>query len=184
MNSPSQLVNIFGPSLDEQCEKKNVKYLPKYKYRQWHWSILGNTSQAGADEVLKKPNLPPRGVPNPNGAQSRFTARLSDLYGTSNSSGHLWNRKKNTRGKTKIIFKMFKWSKTDLINKKTHKTTKIYHNFNPKVLNFIWYIISQHQMIMVFWQCTTPLLFFSKNDYIYILPLFYLIMIFLLHNYY
>jgi hypothetical protein len=48
-----------------------------------------NTSQAGADEVLKKPNLPPRGVPNPNGAQSRFTARLSDLYGTSNSSGHL-----------------------------------------------------------------------------------------------
>ena len=71
--------------------KKNVNYM----YRQWHWSILGNTtSQAGADEVLKKPNLPPRGVPNPNGAQSRFTARLSDLYGTNNSSGHLWTSAK------------------------------------------------------------------------------------------
>ena len=104
---------FFGWTMWKKCEL--------YKYRQWHWSILGNiTSQAGADEVLKKPNLPPRGVPNPNGAQSRFTARLSDLYGTSNSSGHLWiKRRNNTRGKTKIIFKMFKWSKNDLINKKT-----------------------------------------------------------------
>ena len=31
---------------------------------------------------------------------------------------------KNTRGKTKIIFKMFKWSKNDLINKKHTKQQK------------------------------------------------------------
>ena len=82
-------------------------------YRQWHWSILGGNSQAG-DEVLKKPNLPPRGVPNPNGG-SRFTARLSDLYGTNNSSGHLWTSAKMISKKSTIFQKVLNFSHTPMI---------------------------------------------------------------------
>ena len=154
--------------------KKNVKYLPKYKYRQWHWSILGNTSQAGADEVLKKPHLPPRGVPNPNGAQSRFTARLSDLYGTSNSSGHLWNRKKNTRGKTKIIFKMFKWSKTDLINKKHTKQQKSTIILIPRSSTLYDTLLVNTKWSWFFDNVLLPLCYFFPKMIIYIYYLFFI----------
>ena len=42
---------------------------------------------------LPAPTVPPRGVQpvNPNGGGARYTARLSELYGT-NSSGHLWKK--------------------------------------------------------------------------------------------
>ena len=69
--------------------------LCKKNHRQWHRSflkIVGTLSQVG-DAALQKPNLPPRGVPNPNSGGARFTARLSDLYGSNNSSGHLWEKK-------------------------------------------------------------------------------------------
>ena len=72
------------------------KFVPKKtNHRQWHRSflkIVGTLSQVG-DAALQKPNLPPRGVPNPNSGGARFTARLSDLYGSNNSSGHLWEKK-------------------------------------------------------------------------------------------
>ena len=71
------------------------KFLQKKIHRQWHRSflkIVGTLSQVG-DAALQKPNLPPRGVPNPNSGGARFTARLSDLYGSNNSSGHLWEKK-------------------------------------------------------------------------------------------
>ena len=54
-------------------------------WRQWYWSLLG-------DEPIKgiPPSVPPRGIPptNPNGG-TRFTARLSEVYGSNN--GHLWS---------------------------------------------------------------------------------------------
>ena len=66
----------------------------QHKKRQRYRSILGFERQQGEggdqQETLKTPTVPPRGVQpvNPNGGGARYTARLSELYGT-NSSGHL-----------------------------------------------------------------------------------------------
>ena len=91
-------------------------------HRQWHRSflkIVGTLSQVG-DAALQKPNLPPRGVPNPNSGGARFTARLSDLYGSNNSSGHLWEKKIYHQVIKKKKESKEKWSQHEntIINKK------------------------------------------------------------------
>ena len=85
------------------CVFKNLLYSVnqtstfQHKKRQWYRSILGFERQQGEggdqQETLKTPTVPPRGVQpvNPNGGGARYTARLSELYGT-NSSGHLWKK--------------------------------------------------------------------------------------------
>lgn len=61
-------------------------------FRQWYWSILGFSNSG--NNILKPP-VPPR-VSGAHTGGSRYinTARLSDLYGTNNSSNnteHLWS---------------------------------------------------------------------------------------------
>ena len=114
------------------------KFVQK-NHRQWHRSflkIVGTLSQVG-DAALQKPNLPPRGVPNPNSGGARFTARLSDLYGSNNSSGHLWEKKIYHQVIKKKKESKEKWSQHEntIIIKKFYyrylklKVLKSNHNF-------------------------------------------------------
>ena len=109
----------------------------KNNHRQWHRSflkIVGTLSQVG-DAALQKPNLPPRGVPNPNSGGSRFTARLSDLYGSNNSSGHLWEQKIYHQViKKERIKKMISTMKNILIIKKN--LLQIFEIEGPQTTNF------------------------------------------------
>ena len=92
---------------------------------------------------------------------------------------------KNTRGKTKIIFKMFKWSKNDLINKKHTKQQKSTIILIPRSSTLYDILLVNTKWSWFFDNVLLPLCYFFPKMIIYIYYLFfYLIMIFLLHNYY
>ena len=99
---------VFKILLYSVNQKKSTTFQHK---RQWYRSILGFERRQGEggdqQETLKDaPSVPPRGVTpvNPNGGGARYTARLSELYGT-NSSGQLW---KKTVNPNSVEVKMWK----------------------------------------------------------------------------
>ena len=64
-------------------------FSPIMIWRQWYRSLLGDEHEVQAKPGIP-PSVPPRGIPptHPNGG-TRFTARLSEVYGS--NSGHLWS---------------------------------------------------------------------------------------------